>query len=104
MKKGWRYLGLIGLFGAQLSFAADIDAGEELADKKCASCHGKEGISSIAGYPNLAGQNEEYFILSMKAYKDGSRTGAMARIMRGQAMVLSNEKIANLAAYYAQLK
>ncbi len=82
--------------------AADAEAGKAKA-AVCAACHGKNGIAAIPGYPNLAGQNEQYLVSSLKAYKNKQRSGGQAAVMQGQAMGLSEEDIANLAAYYASL-
>lgn len=83
-------------------------AGDPVAGKAksmiCGACHGVEGISSIDGYPNLAGQNEKYIISSIKAYKTRERNGGNAAIMQPQASLLSDEDIENLAAYYSQMK
>ena len=40
----------------------------------------------------------------MKAYKSKQRNGGMAAVMQAQMANLSDEDIANLAAYYASLK
>ena len=82
--------------------AADAEAGKARA-AVCAACHGKAGIAAIPGYPNLAGQNEQYLVSSLKAYKGKQRSGGQAAIMQGQATGLSDDDIANLAAYYAGL-
>ncbi len=82
--------------------AADAEAGKAKA-AVCAACHGKNGIAAIPGYPNLAGQNEQYLVAALKAYKNKQRSGGQSAIMQGQAMGLSDEDIANLAAYFASL-
>ncbi|WP_371194860.1 cytochrome c [Glaciecola sp. SC05] len=66
----------------------------------CAQCHGKNGISIVPIYPNLAGQKEQYLVLSIKAYRSGERVN-MA--MTPHARKLSDEDIADLAAYYASM-
>ena len=63
-----------------------------------------EGIAIMPVYPNLAGQNAEYLVSALKAYRDKQRQGGMAAIMQMQANNLSDEDIANLAAYYSSLK
>jgi cytochrome c553 len=93
---------VLGFTFPAVSAAADADAGKAKA-AVCAACHGKNGIAQIPTYPNLAGQNEQYLVLSLKAYKNKQRTGGQATIMQGQAMALSDTDIANLAAYYASL-
>ncbi|MGM0768582.1 MAG: c-type cytochrome [Pseudomonadota bacterium] len=82
--------------------AADAEAGKAKA-AVCAACHGKDGIAAIPGYPNLAGQNEQYLVSALKAYKNKQRSGGQSAVMQGQAMGLSDDDIANLAAYYASL-
>lgn len=66
----------------------------------CAQCHGKQGISIVPIYPNLAGQKRQYLELSLKAYRSGERIN-MA--MTPHARKLSDEDIADLAAYYSEL-
>ncbi len=85
------------------AMAADIEAGKAKA-AICAACHGTDGIAVIPGYPNLKGQNEQYLATSIKAYKNKERTGGLAAVMQAQASMLSDEDIANVAAYYASLK
>lgn len=70
----------------------------------CSTCHGAEGIAIMPTYPNLAGQNAEYLESALKAYRDKQRQGGMAGIMQMQAANLSDDDIANLAAYYSSLK
>ena len=91
------------MFIGQALAAGDATAGQAKAGV-CAACHGADGIAVIPGYPNLKGQNEQYIISSIKAYKNKERTGGLAAVMQAQASLLSDEDIANLAAYYASLK
>lgn len=66
----------------------------------CAQCHGKNGISIVPIYPNLAGQKEQYLVLSLQAYRSGERVN-MA--MTPHARNLSDQDIADLAAFYARM-
>ncbi|NOI11099.1 c-type cytochrome [Vibrio alginolyticus] len=91
------------MFSGQALAAGDAAAGQAKSGV-CAACHGADGIAVIPGYPNLKGQNEQYIISSIKAYKNKERTGGLAAVMQAQASLLSDEDIANLAAYYASLK
>ncbi|HEQ3589220.1 TPA: cytochrome c [Vibrio harveyi] len=91
------------MLSGQALAAGDAAAGQAKA-AVCAACHGADGIAVIPGYPNLKGQNEQYIESSIKAYKAGQRTGGLAPVMQAQANLLSEEDIANLAAYYASLK
>ena len=82
--------------------AGDAAAGKTKAFA-CSSCHGAVGKSAIPTYPNLAGQNEQYIIHALNAYKNGDRKVGQAMIMAGMAKPLSDKDIANLAAYYSSL-
>jgi cytochrome c553 len=92
----------LGAAAPAASMAADAEAGKAKAGV-CAACHGQNGISQVPIYPNLAGQKEQYLVAALKAYKAGQRQGGQAPVMQGQATALSDEDIANLAAYYASL-
>ena len=85
---------------ASPAFAGDVDAGKAKSGT-CAACHGAAGISAIPMYPNLAGQKEVYLVKQLKDFKAGKRKDP---VMGAMAMPLSDEDIANLAAYYASLK
>ncbi|WP_104034671.1 c-type cytochrome, partial [Vibrio jasicida] len=93
----------LAMLSGQAMAAGDVAAGQAKAGV-CAACHGPDGIAVIPGYPNLKGQNEQYIASSIKAYKAGQRNGGLAAVMQAQASLLSDEDIANLAAYYASLK
>lgn len=80
-------------------FAADIEAGKAKS-ATCAACHGGAGISPTPLWPNLAGQKEQYLLAQLKAFKDGTRQNAT---MAPMVANLSDEDMANLAAYYASL-
>ena len=59
------------------------------------------GISNNGMWPNLAGQKAPYLVSQLKQFRDGKRDNAM---MTAMAQGLTDEDIANLAAYYASLK
>lgn len=94
----------ITLMLSALLFAAGARAGDIEAGKAksaiCAACHGGAGISPTPIWPNLAGQKAPYIIAQLKAYKDGTRQNPQ---MSPMAKGLSDEDMANLAAYYASL-
>lgn len=101
IKKTLIFLSVVGMHFPAL--AADLADGKAKATI-CAACHGANGISIIPGYPNLKGQNEQYLISAIKAYKSKARTGGLATLMQSQAAALTDEDIANVAAYYSSLK
>ncbi len=89
------------LAGASAQAAGDAEAGKAKA-AVCAGCHGADGNSPSAEFPNLAGQNEKYLvkqILDIQGDADGSRrpVPVMAAMVAG----LSAQDIADIAAFYA---
>ncbi len=84
--------------------AGDAAAG---ANKKsmCAGCHGIEGYRSVYPdtyrVPKLGGQHADYIIAALKEYKSGDRKHATMRAIAGS---LTDQDMADLAAYYADVK
>ena len=66
----------------------------------CAGCHGDNGIAINTAYPDLAGQNYQYLLAQLKAFKDGSRTNP---IMHSMVSGLSLTQMQDISAYYASL-
>ncbi|MDA7748844.1 cytochrome c4 [Litoricola sp.] len=81
---------------ATVTYVGNADQGKAKS-ATCAACHGADGNSAAADYPKLAGQHATYLASTLKAYRDGSRVNA---IMAGMAAALSDDDIADLAAYY----
>ncbi|MBD3641320.1 MAG: cytochrome c4 [Marinobacter sp.] len=71
----------------------------------CAGCHNPQGKGNEpGGYPALGGQNAEYVIKQLNAYRDGSRnTGANAAIMMDVAAKLTDAEIEAVANYVSGL-
>jgi cytochrome c553 len=66
---------------------------------QCTMCHGARGMSQ-ADAPNLAGQYPEVIVKQLHDYKAGDRVNA---VMEALAATLSEQDIADLAAYFASL-
>lgn len=90
--------------GVAMAASGSVLAGDAAAGKAksstCVGCHGAAGISNNPLWPNLAGQKEAYLVKQLKAFRDGSRPDPM---MAPMAKPLSDDDIANLAAYYSSL-
>jgi cytochrome c553 len=82
---------------AQTPAPGDQTAGKGAA-AACAGCHGEQGVSADPAIPSLAGQDAQYFVSALKAYKDGSRSDAT---MKSLTASLDERAINDLAAYYA---
>ena len=83
---------------ARTASPASVGRGATLA-LNCTMCHGALGLSR-SDAPNLAGQYPEVIRKQMLDYQSGKRTSA---IMAALARNLTEENIADLAAYYASL-
>ena len=81
--------------------ASDAKAGRHKAESVCAVCHGVDGLAKIAEAPNLAGQNENYLIEQITAFKSGERKNEMMSVV---VQDLSDADIENLAAYYSRIE
>lgn len=95
-----KIIAVTALFMAMGASAADVEKGKAKA-ATCIGCHGVNGISAIPTYPNLAGQKAGYTDSQLKAFRDGVRKNPTMKAMTSS---LSDDDIANLAAYYASLK
>jgi len=89
--------GCLALAGPAL--AGDATAGQEISDE-CAMCHGDDGWGDEDNSP-IAGMAENDFVQAMKEYQDGTRKH---KSMKRQVKGLSDDELANLAAYYATLE
>ncbi len=85
--------------------AGNAAAGAKLAETKnaktgqaCVDCHGAGGNAPIdPTYPKLGGQYHDYIAHSLQMYRDGDRKNAL---MASQAAELTDQQIADLAAYF----
>lgn len=89
--------------------AADALVGDAKAavDKvsMCIGCHGIKGYKAsfpeVYHVPMIAGQNAEYIVSSLQKYASGERSFPT---MEAIARTLSAQDMADLAAYYSNLK
>lgn len=91
------------------ALAADAPVGDAQAAKgkvsMCIGCHGIPGYRAsfpeIYSVPMIAGQNAKYLQSALRAYATGERTHPT---MDAIAQSLSEQDMADLAAYYSTLK
>jgi len=88
-----------------LSAQADslVDGSAEAGKAKaitCTACHGPAGNSVNPLWPNIAGQGAPYLLAQLQAFKAGTRSEPL---MTSQAMLLSDQDMADLAAYFESL-
>jgi cytochrome c553 len=85
--------------------AGDAAAGAKLAETRnpktgqaCVDCHGASGNAPIdPTYPKLGGQYHDYIAQALQKYRDGDRKQVL---MASQAAELTDQQIADLAAYF----
>jgi cytochrome c553 len=80
----------------------NTENGKDLA-YTCLGCHGIEGYrNAYPSYrvPKLGGQKAAYLVDAIKGYRDGTRKHPT---MQAQAVSLSDEEVADIAAYLATL-
>jgi cytochrome c553 len=94
-------LSLVAFLGSAPAFAAgSVEAGQ-LKSATCGACHGMDGNSLSPEWPNLAGQHAGYIEKQLQAFKAGERNNDLISPI---AMILSDEDMADLAAYFASQK
>ena len=93
----------LALAALQVQAESLVEGSAEAGKSKavtCAACHGAEGISANPLWPNIAGQAAPYLVTQLKAFKDGARKNPL---MTSQAMMLSEQDMADLAVYFESL-
>jgi cytochrome c553 len=91
----------VALPAAAAQGAGDAEAGRQKASM-CVGCHNIPGyrtaFPSVYSVPKLDGQHAAYIIAALRAYKSGERKHPS---MRAMAAGLSDQDMADLAAFYA---
>ena len=79
----------------------DAKAGQNI-NAMCIGCHGIKGYQAsfpeVYKVPMISGQSAKYIVSALNAYKKGERKHPS---MRGIAETLTDQNIADLAAYYS---
>ena len=87
---------------AQSAPAGNAAAGSQKT-QMCSGCHGIEGwrtaFPEVYKVPKLGGQHQAYIVKALQEYKSGERSHPS---MRAIAASLSDQDMADVAAYYAQ--
>lgn len=97
---------LCGLVSQAALAVGNAPAGQEIAMQgngkgatACVGCHGANGEgNAAAGFPRLAGLNDQYLAKQLQDYKQDSRQNP---IMKPIAAVLENQERLDVAAYYS---
>jgi cytochrome c len=89
--------GMVGV-----AHAGDAAAGQAKY-ATCMGCHGPAGQGQ-AIFPKVAGKDTDYLVEVMTKYRAGEAVGPNSMMMMPHAMNLSDQDIADLAAYMASLE
>jgi len=88
--------------GADEPDAATQAHAQKVAITVCGTCHGPTGNNTQPKYPRLAGQNANYLVAQLKAFRSQTRGDPDAiGYMWGMAGELDDVTVAALAGYYA---
>jgi cytochrome c553 len=91
-------------FAAEAAPVGDVKAAQSKISM-CIGCHGIGGYKSsfpeVYHVPKIAGQNAEYIVAALKEYASGARSFPT---MEAIAKSLTEQDMADLAAYYSSLK
>ena len=93
--------GVAVIFCIAFSYSAsggDSIAGEARYNKTCSNCHGPAGMG-VASYPKISGNDIPYTISKLEAYRAREKQGPNSSLMFMFARPLTDDEIANLAAY-----
>lgn len=92
-------LGLVAALGWSGSAAAvgNVEAGQAKS-ATCMACHGMDGNSANPEWPHLAGQHATYVVKQLKHFKAGEGNNPL---MTPMAMILSDQDMEDLAAYFS---
>lgn len=85
--------------GTPLMKGGDPAAGKALS-QTCAGCHGAQGNSPAAQFPNIAAQHAGYIFKQLKNFKAGDKRNNAQ--MSGMVANLSQDDMRNLAAYFSE--
>ena len=86
-----------------LAISGDPAAGEARYMESCINCHGPAG-KGVASYPKISGNDVSYTTSKLETYRDGIKVGPNSALMIMMAQPLTDEEIANLAAYLKDAK
>ncbi|OJX72172.1 c-type cytochrome [Magnetospirillum sp. 64-120] len=73
--------------------------------KTCIACHGKDGAKPIMKtYPFLAGQDKDYLIRQATDIKTSTRTNGLTNSMQPVMHLVTDEELAQIADFLANVK
>ena len=111
----FNYKALIGI-GVTLMFTnvnanevtPNYEAGKEIVNTTCVTCHGENGVSTNDLYPSLAGQHQKYIRTQLyelkRSYNDLDNGLRFDAEMSSEANKLSDQQIADVSLFLSKQK
>lgn len=94
-------LATVAISASAQGVTGDVKSGQSKAEM-CIGCHGIPGYQNsfpeVHKVPKISGQSDKYIVAALTAYKKGDRKHPT---MRGIAGALSEQDMADLAAFYS---
>lgn len=88
--------------GGLLAEGGETSTGE-IKSYTCKGCHGIPGYSNVYPtykVPRVGGQNYEYLVAALKAYRSGERSHPTMELQAGS---LTDQDIEEISAYFASI-
>ena len=83
------------------AWSSDLTVGRSKVETLCQTCHGMDGIATTTTVPNIAGQQMDYLVIQLEAYRSGKREHPQMTIV---SQNLTDEDIENVSHWYASIK
>jgi len=94
---------MLALASAGEGFAQDGKA--VFTQKGCPACHGPDGKTTLMPvYPKLAGQNADYLVAQLLAFKTQQRKSGQSALMWGMAAQLNDAEIKAVSVWLSKVK
>ncbi|MGH8738605.1 MAG: c-type cytochrome [Burkholderiales bacterium] len=77
------------------------DAAPPMVQALCSNCHGLDGVAVLPGAANLSGQQQEYLIEQLRAFRSGKRQNPQMNVI---AKPLGDRDIEQLSLWYSSIK
>jgi len=101
--EGWCLVLLVSasaFVSVSVNAAGSVSGGRQKA-LQCQACHGLDGLSKLPDAPNIAGSPEVYLAKALNDFRKGLRKNEVMSVVAQQ---LSEQDVADLAAYYAAIE
>ncbi|MGA8006436.1 MAG: cytochrome c [Burkholderiales bacterium] len=72
-----------------------------LVQALCQNCHGVDGVAVLPGAANLSGQQREYLIEQLRAFRSGKRQNPQMTVI---AKSLTEQDIEDVSLWYSSIK